>query len=135
MSTTAIASANAAVTRTRIGRRLIRLDYNQQRYDVIVIGGGAAGLMCAFTAGRRGRRVALLECNARVGLKIPLVFDAHTLLMSELPYYSIGLPTRAKATLGRSVSSESEICDLIDSISSALVGEGRQTVDDLAAKL
>ncbi len=43
-----------------------------QRYDVIVIGGGAAGLMCAFTAGRRGRRVALLECNARVGLKIAI---------------------------------------------------------------
>lgn len=44
----------------------------RQSYDVIVIGGGAAGLMCAFTAGRRGRRVALLECNARVGLKIAI---------------------------------------------------------------
>lgn len=43
-----------------------------QHYDVIVIGGGAAGLMCAFTAGRRGRRVALLEHNARVGLKIAI---------------------------------------------------------------
>jgi predicted Rossmann fold flavoprotein len=41
-------------------------------YDVIVIGGGAAGLMCAFTAGRRGRRVALLEHNVRVGLKIAI---------------------------------------------------------------
>jgi hypothetical protein len=43
-----------------------------QRYDVIVIGAGAAGLMCAFAAGRRGRRVALLECNNRVGLKIAI---------------------------------------------------------------
>ncbi|HEX4667732.1 MAG TPA: NAD(P)/FAD-dependent oxidoreductase [Chthoniobacterales bacterium] len=43
-----------------------------QSYDVIVIGGGAAGLMCAFTAGRRGRRVALLESNSRVGLKIAI---------------------------------------------------------------
>ncbi len=43
-----------------------------QRYDIIVIGGGAAGLMCAFTAGRRGRSVALLESNARVGLKIAI---------------------------------------------------------------
>ena len=43
-----------------------------QRYDVIVIGGGAAGLMCALTAGRRGRSVALLEPNARVGLKIAI---------------------------------------------------------------
>ena len=43
-----------------------------ERFDVIVIGGGAAGLMCAFTAGRRGRRVALLEHNARVGQKIAI---------------------------------------------------------------
>ena len=43
-----------------------------QRYDVIVIGGGAAGLLCAFTSGRRGRRVALLESNPRVGLKIAI---------------------------------------------------------------
>jgi len=39
-------------------------------YDVVVLGGGAAGLYCAFHAGRRGRRVAVLEHNARVGLKI-----------------------------------------------------------------
>ena len=37
-----------------------------------MIGAGAAGLMCALTAGRRGRRVALLESNARVGLKIAI---------------------------------------------------------------
>src|ERR1700677_958578 len=42
------------------------------RYDVIVIGGVAAGLMCAFTAGRRGRRVALLEHQERVGKKIAI---------------------------------------------------------------
>ncbi len=42
------------------------------RYDVIVIGGGAAGLMCAFTAARRGRRVALLEHQERVGKKIAI---------------------------------------------------------------
>lgn len=44
----------------------------QEHYDVIVIGGGAAGLMCAFTAGRRGRRVALLEHNEKVGKKIAI---------------------------------------------------------------
>jgi len=41
-------------------------------FDVVVIGGGAAGLMCALTAGRRGRRVALLEHNDRVGKKIAI---------------------------------------------------------------
>ena len=40
--------------------------------DVIVIGGGAAGLMCAFVAGGRGRRVVLLEHNERVGRKIEI---------------------------------------------------------------
>jgi hypothetical protein len=40
--------------------------------DVIVIGGGAAGLMCAFVAGRRGRRVVVLEHNERVGRKIEI---------------------------------------------------------------
>jgi glycosyltransferase involved in cell wall biosynthesis len=38
---------------------------------------------------------------ARRGQRTPLVFDAHTLLMSELPYYSLGLPEFAKAALGR----------------------------------
>ena len=38
--------------------------------DVIVIGGGAAGLLCAITAGQRGRRVLVLEGSNRVGKKI-----------------------------------------------------------------
>jgi predicted Rossmann fold flavoprotein len=39
-------------------------------YDVIVLGGGAAGLMCAFVAGQRGRRVVVLEGSNKVGKKI-----------------------------------------------------------------
>ena len=39
-------------------------------YDAIVLGGGAAGLMCALTAGGRGRRVALIEHMPEVGKKI-----------------------------------------------------------------
>jgi predicted flavoprotein YhiN len=42
------------------------------RYDVIVVGGGAAGLMCALVAGGRGRRVLVLEHNGRVGRKIEI---------------------------------------------------------------
>lgn len=41
-----------------------------ERFDVIVVGGGAAGLMCAMTAGRRGRRVLVIERNRRPGAKI-----------------------------------------------------------------
>ena len=39
-------------------------------YDVVIIGGGAAGLFCAFMAGRRGRRVLVIEHANRVGKKI-----------------------------------------------------------------
>ena len=41
-----------------------------RQFDVIVLGAGAAGLMCAATAGLRGRRVALLEHNGQAGRKI-----------------------------------------------------------------
>ena len=38
--------------------------------DVLIIGGGAAGLMCALTAARRGRRVLVVEHVNRCGKKI-----------------------------------------------------------------
>lgn len=41
-----------------------------QTHDAIVLGGGAAGLMCAAVAGQRGRRVLVLERAAEVGKKI-----------------------------------------------------------------
>ncbi|HSW12809.1 MAG TPA: NAD(P)/FAD-dependent oxidoreductase [Solimonas sp.] len=39
-------------------------------YDLIVLGAGAAGLMCALTAGQRGRRVLVIEHANKVGKKI-----------------------------------------------------------------
>jgi len=41
-----------------------------ERFDAIVIGAGAAGLMCAITAGRRGRRVLVVDHANKVGKKI-----------------------------------------------------------------
>ena len=38
--------------------------------DVLIVGAGAAGLMCAIEAGRRGRRVLVLEHNPAIGRKI-----------------------------------------------------------------
>jgi predicted Rossmann fold flavoprotein len=40
------------------------------KYDVIVLGGGAAGLMCAIAAGQRGRSVVVLEGSNKIGKKI-----------------------------------------------------------------
>ncbi len=39
-------------------------------FDVIVIGAGAAGLMCAIEAGQRGKRVLVLEGSNKAGKKI-----------------------------------------------------------------
>jgi predicted Rossmann fold flavoprotein len=41
-----------------------------QQFDALVLGGGAAGLMCALEAGKRGRRVAVLERAELAGKKI-----------------------------------------------------------------
>ena len=41
-----------------------------QTFDAVVVGAGAAGLMCAAAAGARGRRVALLDHNPEAGAKI-----------------------------------------------------------------
>ena len=38
--------------------------------DVVVVGGGAAGLFCALTAGQRGREVLVLDSSNKVGKKI-----------------------------------------------------------------
>lgn len=40
------------------------------RFDAVVIGAGAAGMMCAATAGQRGRRVLLLDHATKLGEKI-----------------------------------------------------------------
>ena len=39
-------------------------------FDALILGGGAAGLMCAIEAGKRGRRVAILDHADRLGKKI-----------------------------------------------------------------
>jgi len=41
-----------------------------RQFDVLVLGAGAAGLLCAIEAGKRGRRVAVLEHAERIGKKI-----------------------------------------------------------------
>lgn len=41
-----------------------------EQFDVIVIGAGAAGMMCAAVAGARGRKVALLDNGKKPGRKI-----------------------------------------------------------------
>ncbi|MCW9013471.1 MAG: NAD(P)/FAD-dependent oxidoreductase [Gammaproteobacteria bacterium] len=44
--------------------------HTTHEYDVIIIGAGAAGLMCAIAAGQRGRKVLVLDHANKVGKKI-----------------------------------------------------------------
>jgi hypothetical protein len=46
------------------------VNHQTQSFDALILGGGAAGLMCAIEAGKRERRVAVLEHADRLGKKI-----------------------------------------------------------------
>jgi len=52
------------------GRSTFTSSTPMTKVDVLILGGGAAGLMCAIEAGKRGRRVAVLEHSERCGKKI-----------------------------------------------------------------
>ena len=75
------------------------------RYDVIVIGAGAAGLFCAATAGGRGRRVLVLEHNPRPGNKILISGGGRcnftNLHAGPANYVTSGSPHFVKSALAR----------------------------------
>jgi predicted Rossmann fold flavoprotein len=73
-------------------------------WDVIVIGAGGAGLMCAIEAGKRGRRVLVLEHNDRVGKKIAISGGGRcnfTNLGAGPENYLSGNPDFCKSALAR----------------------------------
>ena len=43
-----------------------------ERFDVIVVGAGAAGMMAAIAAAQRGAKTLVLERNEKVGRKIAI---------------------------------------------------------------
>ena len=43
---------------------------SRNQYDVVVLGAGASGLMCAALAAQRGRKVLVLEKANKIGKKI-----------------------------------------------------------------
>jgi len=73
-------------------------------YDAIVLGAGAAGLMCAATAGQRGRRVLLLDHADQVGKKILISGGGRcnfTNLHARAETYLSANPHFAKSALAR----------------------------------
>jgi predicted Rossmann fold flavoprotein len=74
------------------------------RYDVVVLGAGAAGMMCAFEAGKRGRKVLLLEHGERVGRKILISGGGRcnfTNVGTKAENFLSGNPHFAKSALAR----------------------------------
>ncbi|MDY7522934.1 NAD(P)/FAD-dependent oxidoreductase [Sphingomonas sp. 10B4] len=73
-------------------------------YDTIILGAGAAGLMCAFTAGQRGRRVLLLDHAEAIGKKILISGGGRcnfTNVHTAADRYISANPHFAKSALGR----------------------------------
>src|SRR6202789_2937425 len=73
-------------------------------FDALILGGGAAGLMCAIEAGKRGRRVALLEHADRPGKKILISGGGRcnfTNLHCQPENFLSGNPHFAKSALAR----------------------------------
>ncbi len=72
--------------------------------DVVVIGAGAAGLMCAFTAAARGRKVMLLDHANKAGKKILMSGGGRcnfTNLYTEPSNFLSGNPHFCKSALAR----------------------------------
>jgi predicted Rossmann fold flavoprotein len=78
-------------------------------FDAIVLGGGAAGLFCAMQAGKRGRRVAVLERAERIGAKILISGGGRcnfTNLHCQPAHFFSGNPHFAKSALARFTPAE-----------------------------
>jgi predicted Rossmann fold flavoprotein len=74
------------------------------RFDVIIIGAGAAGLMCAIEAGKRGRSVLVLERNESVGKKIRISGGGRcnfTNIHTAPEHFISGNPSFHKSALSR----------------------------------
>ena len=79
------------------------------RFQVIVVGGGAAGLMCAIQAGQRGRSVLVLEHGDRLGRKILISGGGRcnfTNLHAGPENYLSGNPAFCKSALARYTPSD-----------------------------
>ncbi|MCH7504160.1 NAD(P)/FAD-dependent oxidoreductase [PVC group bacterium] len=83
--------------------------------DVVIIGAGAAGLMCAIEAGKRGRSVIVLERNFKVGKKIRISGGGRcnfTNIHSGPENFISNNPHFCKSALSR--YTPSDICGLLD---------------------
>jgi len=68
------------------------------KWDVIIIGAGASGLLCAIECGKRGRSVLVLDHAERTGSKIRISGGGRsnfTNLSVTADHYTLGIPISA----------------------------------------
>ena len=73
-----------------------------EKCDVVIIGGGAAGLMCARVAGRRGRSVLILDHAKRPAEKIR-ISGGGALQLHQHAFLAGGLSVKQQAFLQISI--------------------------------
>ncbi len=97
--------------------------------DVVIVGGGAAGLMCALEAGKRGRSVIVLEHNGTIGEKIRISGGGRcnfTNLNVEPRCYISNNPHFCKSALSRFTNS-----DFISMVDNYGIGYHEKTLGQL----
>ena len=65
------------------------MDRYDGRYDIIVVGGGAAGMFAAIQAGYAGAKVLLLEPNERLGKKLYITGKGRCNLTNDCPWQEV----------------------------------------------
>ncbi len=136
----------------------------QNKFDVLVVGGGAAGMMAAGTSAESGCRTLLLEKNSRLGRKLLITgkgrcnicnnCDVHTVIehiptnprflysaVSRFPPAEViaffeGLGLAVKTERGNRVFPQSDMAkDVVDALVSFVRGSGAQVRTGTAAHL
>ena len=101
-------------------------------YDAIILGAGGAGLMCALTAGQRGRRVLVIDHASGPGKKILIsgggrcnFTNVNATSANAQERYLSANPHFAKSALGRYTPS-----DFIELVQAHGIGQGVQQLGD-----
>jgi hypothetical protein len=101
LSGTVAVEVSSELNKKAVCAEVVRMKYHS---DILILGAGAAGLMCAIEAGKRGRSVTVLESSNRAGQKILISGGGRcnfTNLESEAGSYISANPHFAKSALAR----------------------------------
>ena len=110
-----------------------------QRYDVVVIGGGGAGILAAIAAGRAGARTALCEKMPKLGKKVRISGNGRCNLTNDVVDHAVEWGIEATPLVWEGepadailAAAESEGADVIVIGSSGKSGVGRMLMGSVS---